>query len=122
MIFWIGIGGMIGAVSRYVLGKWITSRTKHSYPFGTWLVNLLGCFGLGVLFALNVKGQLDEWTWFTVGIGFFGAFTTFSTFGYETVQLLEAQNMKQAFIYVLSSLILGIVAVWFGFIYGGVLN
>ncbi len=86
----VAIGGMLGAVSRYGLAGWISDATQGRFPYGTLAVNVIGSFVIGFFLTL----ALERFSWspelrvfFTVG--FLGAFTTFSTFSYETVELLR---------------------------------
>jgi len=101
--------GIAGTLARYGLQGAVQFRTGSSFPSGTLVVNLLGCFFLGIIgqFALNHISFSPEWR---VGltIGFFGAFTTFSSFSWETVHLLEDGDWLRATVYVGASVILGI--------------
>ncbi|RUQ24244.1 CrcB family protein, partial [Peribacillus cavernae] len=90
-------------------------RQKVNFPIGTWVINVSGSLLLGILAALHVSHSLAEWIWSMFGIGFCGAYTTFSTFGIETVTLIEAKNYKKAMIYVISSIVAGILAAATGY-------
>ncbi|PLR85650.1 fluoride efflux transporter CrcB [Bacillus sp. V33-4] len=116
MIWLIGLGGSFGAAARYILGTIINKRTQRLFPFptGTWLINITGSFLLGFIANLHIGNQIEEWGWFLFGVGFCGAFTTFSTFGYEVIMLLQSKDIKLALIYVLSSIILSGIAVAIG--------
>lgn len=86
----VGGGGMIGAVARYALSGWISNATEGRFPYGTLAVNLIGSFIIGFFLTL----ALDRFAWspeirIFLTVGFLGAFTTFSTFSYETVELLR---------------------------------
>lgn len=118
MMFAIGLGGTLGAITRFYVGKWIMERSKSAFPVGTWMINISGSFVLGFLATLHLNQFISEWIWFFMGIGFLGAYTTFSTFGFETIQLLEQRNGKKALVYVVSSMVLGIVFGWFGILVG----
>ncbi|MCH1627652.1 fluoride efflux transporter CrcB [Fredinandcohnia quinoae] len=104
MMWLIGIGGALGAGSRYMAGSIISKRIKSSFPLATLLINIAGSLFLGMLTSLHLNHQLMDWIWYLTGIGFCGAFTTFSTFGYEVIQLLNAKKLKDAVIYILGSL------------------
>lgn len=117
----VGIGGVLGAIARYVLGKWITSKANSQIPVGTWLVNMSGSLLLGFLAVLHIEKVVDHEVWLMVGTGFLGAYTTFSTFGYETIQLIQKNNKKIALLYVIFSVILGIIFAWIGGLIGYVL-
>lgn len=112
----VGTGGVIGTLSRYYLGKWATAKLFTSFPWGTWLVNLSGSFILGVLFALYNRDALTVEAWWILGIGFCGAYTTFSTFGFELQHLIAKKHVIAAAIYMLSSVCLGLLMAWLGII------
>jgi fluoride exporter len=118
MIIFVGIGGTLGAISRFLLGRWISDRTKTHFPWGTWFINLSGSLLLGFLAYLNVHGLIPQWLWLFIGVGYLGAYTTFSTFGYETIQLLEKKNYKAASLYVISSVFLGVIFAGIGSMLG----
>ncbi|NPV58751.1 MAG: fluoride efflux transporter CrcB [Actinobacteria bacterium] len=86
----VAIGGMLGAVSRYGLGGWVSNATESVFPYGTLAVNLIGSFVIGFFLTLAMDrfSWSPEWRIF-FAVGFLGAFTTFSTFSYETVELLR---------------------------------
>lgn len=110
----VGIGGIVGAIARFLLGKWITSKTTAAFPFGTWIINLTGSFILGILAVLHDSKIIPEWSWLLIGTGVLGAYTTFSTFGYETIQMLQKKETKNALIYVSMSVVSGIIFAWLG--------
>lgn len=109
----VGVGGMVGAICRYLLAVSFQKK-KTSFPYGTWLANLTGSFILGFVFAMYSSGMLSERLWLLLGIGFLGSYTTMSTFGYETMSLLQKRKYRIALVYVLTSLILGICFAWAG--------
>lgn len=113
MLF-VGIGGIFGAITRFLLGKWITRKTPGFLPFGTWFINLSGSFILGLLAVLHLGRVIPDWTWLLCGTGFLGAYTTFSTFGYETIQMIQNKEIKKALFYVSTSVVLGIFFAWIG--------
>jgi CrcB protein len=113
-IWLVGLGGVLGTLLRYYLGKWIALRTGTDYPWATWVINLSGSLLLGILFALFNKELISIELWWTLGVGFCGAYTTFSTFGYETQQLIEKQQLLRAAVYMLSSIIIGLLMAWCG--------
>jgi CrcB protein len=114
MIWLIGSSGAIGALLRFYLGKWIAGKTGMRFPWGTWVINMTGSLLLGILFTLKKDDALPEWVWLMAGVGFCGAYTTFSTFGYETILLMEKGHWKNACIYVLSSVGFGLLLAWCG--------
>ncbi|MFS0777442.1 fluoride efflux transporter CrcB [Neobacillus sp. 3P2-tot-E-2] len=117
MIWLIGIGGSLGAAGRYLLGNFINNKKKPgNFPLGTWVINITGSFLLGILYKLHLTNEISDWMWFFVGVGFCGAYTTFSTFGYETITLLQSNKKILAGLYVFSSVIVSIVTAAMGFI------
>ena len=109
----IGAGGFLGASARYLLGKYIGSKWNGDFPLSTFSINIIGSFLLGLLVFRPAVANL-----FTIeislgaGIGFLGAFTTFSTLEYETLVLLEKGKKTTALLYVISSFMLGFAAAW----------
>ena len=115
MIALIGIGGSLGAIARFYIGLVVNQNYQGKFPLGTFTINLIGSFLLGLLAGNYLSNQLSEWAWYLFGIGFMGAFTTFSTFGYETIMLLNAGFIKKAILYVSLSILLGLLAAYIGF-------
>ena len=111
----VAFGGAIGAIARYWLGDLISSRLPMQFPLGTFLINVTGSFIIG--FFLTLVGQRisvhPNWRLF-IAVGFVGAYTTFSTFEYETLKLIEEGSPVSAALNVTLSLFLGFVAVWLG--------
>jgi len=109
----VGAGGFLGASARYLLGKYINRKWNGDFPLGTFVINIIGSFLLGLLvFYPAVAGLFTIEMSLGVGIGFLGAFTTFSTLEYETLVLLEKGKATTALLYVLGSFIIGFLAVW----------
>ena len=104
------VGGAIGAPLRYLTDLLVQSRLDSVFPWGTFLVNVAGSLVLGV--TMGVVGSVEAPAWLVplVGIGVCGAFTTFSTFGYETVRLLEEGSLLTAAVNSLGSLTAGLGA------------
>lgn len=112
---YVAIGGAFGALARYGLSGWVQARAGGEFPWGTFVVNALGSLVLG--FVLRVAESIviaPEMRAF-VAIGILGAFTTFSTFSYETVALLQDGEWARAGAYALGSLLLGLAAILIGF-------
>lgn len=114
MIFLIGVGGIAGACARFFIGKWIASRSPTLFPLATLTINISGSFILGLLFSLHQNENIPNWFWLTFGTGFCGAYTTFSTFGYETIQLVEKNRIAHALTYLFTSVVFGILFCWLG--------
>lgn len=111
----IALGGALGAVCRYLFGNLITRMMGSSLPWGTFIINIVGCFFMGVLMTLIVERQLLPAAWrLFLCVGLLGGFTTFSSFGYEGLTLLLQGNLAAAFGYVGGSIFLGLVAVGVG--------
>lgn len=104
-------GAGIGAVLRYVLGGWISHRMGPAFPWGTLVVNVLGCFALGVLEGVAPR---EEILLFILGRGLLAGFTTFSTLMLETLNLALARENDRAFFNVVGSLALGLFALSVG--------
>lgn len=117
MLLWIGLGGIAGAICRYRLGSWAGSRWGTAFPWGTFLINISGSALLGMLFMLHETAALSSALWGLLGIGFCGAYTTFSTFGYETVQLLGKGQYGHAVLYVIGSTVLAVAAAGLGMLF-----
>lgn len=111
----IALGGALGALSRYELGLWISSRWNNFFPLPTFLINISGAFLLGFIniFFADKLSLPPEWR-LGIGVGFLGAFTTFSTFGYEVFTLIEKGNYSTAASYTLLSIIVGFLGVALG--------
>ena len=107
--------GTAGTLARYGLQGLVQQRTGPTFPWGTLVVNVAGCFLLGGIaeYALTHLTIPPEWR-IGITVGFFGAFTTFSTFSWETVKLLEDGEWGRASAYVLASVLGGVLAVFFG--------
>jgi len=111
----IAFGGALGAMSRYGLGFWISSRWNQGFPLGTFIINITGAFLLGFLNILFVEKLTISPLWrLGIGIGFLGSYTTFSSFGYEVIMLLERGSLLTAGLYTLLSVIIGFIGVALG--------
>jgi CrcB protein len=111
----VGAGGFLGAVSRYGLSQWLRSSVEGGYPLGTLAVNVLGCFGIGALLGLSQHHPgLSENARLFLVVGLLGSFTTFSTFGHETLRLFGEDQLGRALLNVGLNLVLGLGAVWLG--------
>lgn len=121
LIFMVAVGGGIGAVARYGVGGWVQGFSSTSFPLGTLAVNVLGSFLLGLSFYLLESLAVSSETRAMVTMGFLGSFTTFSTFSYEAIVLLEGGEWARGGLYVGGSLALGLVGVVGGLVLGSLL-
>ena len=114
-IIYIGLGGAVGSILRYLTSLLVNKYWSHAFPLATFLTNVLGCFIIGIFIGYLEKNNLANGNlkWFLV-TGFCGGYTTFSTFGFENHSLLQSNQTLLAFSYIALSVILGIFAVWFG--------
>jgi CrcB protein len=116
IILVIALGGALGAVGRYALGGWVHGWAGSEFPWGTLVVNVLGSLFLGVAVRL-LEGMAADPSWRAfLAIGLAGGFTTFSTFGYESLTMLQTGRTGPAFGYMAASMVLGIAAVFTGFL------
>jgi len=111
----IGIGGFVGAISRYALAVWIGQRWGRIFPAGTFVINVSGSFFIGLLMTLMAERFTEnpQWRLFLV-VGFLGAYTTFSTFEYETGALLKDGEWFYAGLNVMGSVVAGFIALKLG--------
>ncbi len=107
----IGVGGFIGAITRYVLAAWIGQKWGRTFPLGTFAINVSGSFIIGLLMTLLTERFTANPIWrLLLIVGFLGAYTTFSTFEYETGRLLKDGELFLAGLNVVLSVFLGFVA------------
>ena len=111
----IAVGGAVGSCLRYWLGSHIASRYGTAFPWGTFVINVTGSLVIGVFLALTLERAPIDPRWrFLVAVGFCGGYTTFSTFTYETAQLLQGRGLVLAVANVVLSAVVGIAAVFGG--------
>ena len=108
---WVGLGGFVGANARYFLGLWVAARFGTTFPSGTFLINITGSFILGVIMGTLEGHVLSPAVRLSAAIGFVGAYTTFSTWTYETLRLIENGSWLLAATNVFGSLLVGMGAV-----------
>lgn len=115
-ILLVGIGGFIGSVMRYLASGYVQQTTKSvDFPYGTLAVNVIGCFIIGFLAQLaESRGVFTSESRLFVFTGILGGFTTFSSFGNETINLVRDSQMMNAFANVGANLVIGLFAVWLG--------
>ena len=111
----IALGGALGSIARYWVGTAIAARTSLKFPYGTLVVNLTACLVIGfTLTFLAERTDMNPAWRFLIPIGFIGAYSTFSTYEWETFSLMRAGAFAIAALYAGGSLILGLVATWAG--------
>jgi fluoride exporter len=111
----IFVGAGLGGVSRYAVAGWVQAAAGASFPWGTLLVNVTGSLLLALIYAiLEGTSGSPEWRAF-LGIGFCGGYTTFSTFSYETVRLLQDGEWEHATLYIVGSVALSLAGAVLGF-------
>jgi len=110
-----GFGGFIGTVLRFLVSRYFQVHSSSLFPWGTFVVNMIGCFLIGIIFGLSERTNLisPEWRIFLT-IGFCGGFTTFSTFSNDTFILIQDKEWFQMILYTSLSFFLGLVAVYLG--------
>ncbi len=110
-------GAALGGVTRYLVATMVAERITSRYPWGTFLINITGCFLIGLVSTMLLErvSQPANWSLFLV-TGILGGYTTFSAFGWETVQLTRQGEALLALTYALGSVACGYVAVWLGVI------
>ncbi|RDW20921.1 fluoride efflux transporter CrcB [Oceanobacillus chungangensis] len=103
----VALGGFFGSITRYNI-----SLNTEKRLIGTWTANISGSILLGFLVHFHINETLPEWIWLFAGVGFCGAYTTFSTFGNETLNLFLDKKYGTAFFYILSTLITALFTVY----------
>lgn len=115
----VGIGGFLGAIARFWVGGFISARIGTRFPYGTFVINCTGSFLIG--FMITLLAERTHWSpnWrYLIPVGFIGAYTTFSTFEYETFRVMQEGELSMALLNIFLSVLVGFVAVWLGVIAG----
>jgi CrcB protein len=113
--FLIALGGAFGSIARYWVGSTVANRMGTKFPYGTFVINLTACVVIGFTLTFMAKRADLNSAWrFLVPIGFVGAYSTFSTYEWETLSTIRTGAFLLAALYAVSSLILGLAAVWGG--------
>ncbi|HEX4028734.1 MAG TPA: fluoride efflux transporter CrcB [Terracidiphilus sp.] len=112
---YIAVGGALGAIARYWVGSAVSGRMGIKFPYGTLLVNITACIILGFsLTYLGKRADLNPAWRFLIPVGFIGAYSTFSTYEWETLSTMRSGAFLLAALYAGGSLILGLAATWLG--------
>lgn len=118
-LVWVLVGGAVGAPLRYLTDLVVRSRRVSVFPWGTFTVNAVGSLVLGAVAGFSAAHAASSWVLPLLGTGFCGALTTFSTFSYETIRLVEEGSILQASLNVVASLGLGFAALATGWAIAG---
>ncbi len=111
----ISLGGVLGANARYLLGNWVAARYGTSFPYGTMLINVSGSFVIGFFLVLITERFVVHPNWrLFFAVGFLGAYTTFSTFSFESATLIQGGSWLLGLANMVGSVVLGLVAVLAG--------
>ncbi len=112
----IGTGSFIGGICRYLLSQFIQSKFFLPFPFGTLGVNIIGCFAIGLVFAMSERTNMTLELRLFLATGICGGFTTFSAFSNETFGLLRNGQLWYAVAYIAASVVLGVFATFMGYL------
>jgi CrcB protein len=114
-ILLIGLGGFFGAISRYSIQTLLSNRYPGTFPWGTFVVNIIGCLFIGIIYGLAERHKLmNEEMRLLLAVGFCGSFTTFSAFSAENLNMFELGNYTTMGLYITASILLGLGAVFTG--------
>ena len=113
----VAIGGGLGAAARYLAGLWIVARLGAGFPWGTFFVNVTGSFLIGIVLVLVEAGTLSAEARLFLAVGILGGYTTFSSFSYETLQLVNGGDVVPVLFNTLGQLLSGLLAVYLGVIF-----
>lgn len=111
----VAVGGSIGAVTRYLVSTWAAERFGADFPYGTLIVNIVGCFIIGAFLTIATERFIINPYWrLIVAVGFVGGLTTFSSFSYETFKLMEDGSITLVMYNIMGNFVLGFLATWLG--------
>ncbi len=119
---WIALGGALGSIARYWVGSAVGSRMGVKFPYGTFIINITACVIIGFSITyLGRRADLNPAWRYLIPIGFVGAYSTFSTYEWETLSTLRSGAFVLAVLYAAGSFILGLAAVWAGSMLGEII-
>jgi CrcB protein len=111
----VAVAGALGALARYGADTWIERRTDSVFPWATFAINISGCLGIALAVTLLAERfSTPGWVRAGVAVGFLGAYTTFSTYAFETHGLLVSRDFVLALVYALGSIVVGLAAIYAG--------
>ncbi|MEI6880088.1 MAG: fluoride efflux transporter CrcB [Bacteroidota bacterium] len=113
-LIYVGLGGGIGSICRYIIYILLPFQIGKSFPWPTLVVNILGSLFIGIIYALFQKNQLTSPQYILIVTGVLGGFTTFSAFSIESFQLLKNGELFLSMVYVLTTITIAILSVWVG--------
>lgn len=121
-VLYVALGGAIGAAARYLAGLWLAALLGAGFPWGTFFVNVTGSFLIGGVLVLVEAGTLPAEARLFFAVGILGGYTTFSSFSYETLQLVNGGDMLLVLLNTLGQLLTGLLAVYLGVIFARALG
>jgi len=115
LILLVGTGGFLGTVARFLTSRYFSAYFPSSFPYGTFVVNVVGCFLIGLIYGISEKGNFMSTEWrLILTVGFCGGFTTFSAFAAENMAMLRDNELFNFFLYTGSSIFIGLLATFVG--------
>lgn len=114
-VMMVAVGGGIGATTRYLVSTWAAEKFGTNFPYGTLIVNVVGCFIIGAFMTLTTERLIVSPYWrLLVTVGFVGGLTTFSSYSYETFKLLQDADIMMAMYNLVGNILIGFFATWLG--------
>lgn len=113
-LVWVMIAGGLGSGSRYLVGRWAFTAFGAAFPYGTMIINITGCFALGVVVQLASAGVMNAELRTAIAVGFLGGFTTYSSFNQDTIGLFSSGAVGAAGLNVAITVVGGLAAGWLG--------